>query len=223
MTLPPSRPMGAGDVAAVLHIESDLYPYPWSPGNFVDSIAAGYDARVFESQDGRICAYWVVMTVLDEAHLLNLSVRRDRQRAGLGAAMLRWLGQQLQRQGVRTLLLEVRPSNVPAIRLYGRVGFMTIGRRPDYYPAAEGTREDAIVMRSAVPLRAGSPLGPEVSERAGGADLRDASARDAGAGDAGLNDRSARNLGVHGTHDPSAPDLGSSRAGPRNPGVERAS
>ena len=87
----------------------------------------------------------VLMVALDEAHLLNLSVARAYQRQGLGWQLLDWMAARAREHGARTLLLEVRPSNAPARRLYERYGLKKIGMRRDYYPAERG-REDAEVM-----------------------------------------------------------------------------
>jgi ribosomal-protein-alanine acetyltransferase len=134
-----------GDLDRVAEIEASVYPFPWTRGNFIDSLAAGYDAWVLDGDAG-ILGYAVVMWIPDEVHLLNLSIDAAFQRRGLGAAMLDWLMDDSARRGARSLLLEVRPSNLPAVRLYERKGFRRIGIRKRYYPAADNTREDAIVM-----------------------------------------------------------------------------
>ncbi|HYF59775.1 MAG TPA: ribosomal protein S18-alanine N-acetyltransferase, partial [Burkholderiaceae bacterium] len=95
---------------------------------------------------GGLLGYAIVMWLPDEVHLLNLSVDAPWQGVGLGAAMLDWLGADARARGALTMLLEVRPSNTTALRLYERKGFHRIGLRRRYYPAHEGTREDAIVM-----------------------------------------------------------------------------
>ena len=87
--------------------------------------------------------------MIDEAHLLNLSVARDRQRAGFGWRTLEWMAEVARGYGARTMLLEVRPSNESAVRMYQRYGFEKIGVRRGYYPAPAG-REDALVMRVAL-------------------------------------------------------------------------
>jgi len=89
--------------------------------------------------------YAVMMQVLDEAHLLNISVLPELQRHGRGAALLIRLFDLARMQGLRRMLLEVRSGNAVAQVFYRRHGFVEIGRRRDYYPAHEG-REDAIVM-----------------------------------------------------------------------------
>jgi ribosomal-protein-alanine N-acetyltransferase len=139
-------PMGEKDLDEVAAAEKDVYPFPWTRGNFTDALQAGYSAWVLRDAPGKVAAYSVMMIALDEAHLLNLSVARHAQRTGLGWRTLDWMAEVARGYGVRTILLEVRPSNEAAIRLYERYGFERIGVRRGYYPAAGG-REDAIVMR----------------------------------------------------------------------------
>jgi ribosomal-protein-alanine N-acetyltransferase len=85
------------------------------------------------------------MQVLDEVHLLNISILSGRQGCGRGGRFLQHLVESGRDKGGARMFLEVRPSNLPALGLYRRSGFIEIGRRKDYYPAHEG-REDAIVM-----------------------------------------------------------------------------
>jgi ribosomal-protein-alanine N-acetyltransferase len=142
-------PMTVADLVDVVRVESEIYPFPWTHGNFADSLRSGYSCWVLRDAAGALQAYSIIMLALDEAHLLNLSVAREFQRAGIGWRTLDWVAQVARGHGARTMLLEVRPSNPLAIRLYERYGFQPIGIRRGYYPAADG-REDAIVMR--VPL-----------------------------------------------------------------------
>jgi len=143
-----ARPMRRADLARVARIEERIFPFPWTFGNFADSLDAGYDGWVFEATDtpGAILGYAIVMWLPDEIHLLNLSVDAPLQGRGLGALMIDWLAADGFRRGARSMLLEVRPSNTSALRLYERKGFIRIGLRRRYYPAHDGTREDAIVM-----------------------------------------------------------------------------
>ena len=137
-------PMQTGDLDDVLAIENAVYPFPWTRGNFADSLAAGYSAWVCRI-GGELVGYVVVMLAVDEAHLLNISVHRSRQRMGFGARLLRHAMSTALTLGARSLLLEVRPSNEHALALYRHFGFVRIGLRKAYYPAHEG-REDAIVL-----------------------------------------------------------------------------
>ena len=142
------RPMQAADLDAIMAIEPTIYPYPWSRGNFSDSLDAGYSGWVYE-ENGVIIGYAMLMLVLDEAHLLNISIAKSHQGQGLGAALLEYMMQVARGHGAANMFLEVRPSNLVAIRLYESTGFNEMAVRRGYYPAADG-REDAILMGMAL-------------------------------------------------------------------------
>lgn len=145
------EPVSYGDVDAMLEIEERVFPFPWTRGNFVDSLASGYTAWGCRLA-GQLVGYFVLMIALDESHLLNLSVAQAHQGVGIGASLL---GQSMfvaRRSGATSLLLEVRPSNTRALALYEYFGFERIGVRRGYYPAASG-REDALVMRKLLAAR----------------------------------------------------------------------
>lgn len=139
-------PMTEDDLPWVVENERELHAFPWTAGNFRDSLSAGYSAWVMRNGSEPV-AYAVMLTVIDEAHLLNISVSRATQRGGLGGILLHHLFAEAQRLGASQFFLEVRPSNEAAQALYARHGFASVGRRKNYYPAPEGKREDAIVMR----------------------------------------------------------------------------
>lgn len=139
-------PMDRDCLNAVIAIELDLYPFPWTRGNFEDSLQAGYGAWTLRDDRDHLLGYCVFMLAVDEMHLLNLSVARTHQRQGLGGRMLAWVVQRAREHRAQAVILEVRPSNEGAQRLYARFGFEHIGWRRGYYPAHSG-REDAEVMR----------------------------------------------------------------------------
>lgn len=139
--------MQADDLSAVLEIENAVYPHPWSRANFLDSLHGGHEAWVLRDDNGVLLGYFLIMLVVDEAHLLNISVRGDLHGRGIGRLLLDKVAQMAREKGMASILLEVRPSNVRAIMLYERFGFVQIGRRKAYYPAADNAREDAVVMR----------------------------------------------------------------------------
>lgn len=143
-----------GDVDALLAIEQRAYSHPWTHGNFLDSIAGGHWVWLgFEGDQLR--AYWLAMPVLDELHLLNLAVEPHHWGKGLGAQALQHLRESALAHGIRDIWLEVRASNARAQRLYQRHGYLTEGRRRDYYPAGTQGREDALLMRLSMPTRGG--------------------------------------------------------------------
>jgi ribosomal-protein-alanine N-acetyltransferase len=142
------RPMVVDDVDEVHALERRVFPHPWSRANFMDSLSSGYDAWVLrEPGEGALAGYFLVMYAVDEAHLLDVAVSGERQGSGLGRFLLDRIATRSRAMGMTSVLLEVRPSNERALQVYGRYGYTQIGRRKGYYPAHEGQREDAIVMR----------------------------------------------------------------------------
>lgn len=137
-------PMTESDLEAVLRIERVIYDFPWTRGNFRDSLRAGYSCWAARA-GGELVGYAVMMLAAGEAHLLNLSVAAPRQGRGHGKALLAHLLGVARDHAARVLFLEVRPSNGAAKRLYGGFGFEQIGVRRGYYPA-QGGREDALVF-----------------------------------------------------------------------------
>jgi ribosomal-protein-alanine N-acetyltransferase len=140
-------PMAAGDVDEVFALETSVYPHPWSRGNFIDSLSSGYNSWTLRDEDGELVGYFLLMTIVDEAHLLNVAVAKARQREGLGLYLMDKICACARGLSMESILLEVRPSNLRALKVYERYGFTEIGRRKAYYPAHGGQREDAIVMR----------------------------------------------------------------------------
>lgn len=151
-----ARPMRDADCLRVDLIEREAYEFPWSLQNFASSIRAGHDAWVFGlgptpgAAAVDLCGYALLMWAPEEVHLLNITVAPALHGRGVGAAMLHWLLDDAARRGAGRMLLEVRPSNAVAITLYESRGFARIGMRRNYYPAAGGRREDAIVMALAL-------------------------------------------------------------------------
>lgn len=138
--------MRIDDLDAVLAVEVLAYSFPWTRGNFIDSLAAGYLAEVLLTPARELVGYFVAMTGVDELHLLNLSVAPDWQGRGHGSAMLDVVAQRGREQGLSSLWLEVRANNERARSLYRRRGLAEVGLRRAYYPAPAGQREDAVVM-----------------------------------------------------------------------------
>jgi ribosomal-protein-alanine N-acetyltransferase len=140
-------PMVVADLDEVYALEQSVYPHPWSRGNFLDSLSSGYSAWTLRDDQGKLVGYFLLMAAVDEAHLLNVAVAARRQREGLGRYLLDKVAACARGLGMESILLEVRPSNLRALKVYEKYGFAEIGRRKAYYPAHNGQREDAIVMR----------------------------------------------------------------------------
>ncbi|WP_034302572.1 ribosomal protein S18-alanine N-acetyltransferase [Herbaspirillum sp. RV1423] len=138
--------MQVADMDEVVHIEDRIYSHPWTRGNFLDSLYSGYQTLTMRDPSGRLLGYFLVMEAVDEAHLLNISVAEDVQGEGIGHLLLDYAVDLARKHRMRVMLLEVRVSNLRALHVYRRYGFVEIGRRKNYYPADQHTREDAIVM-----------------------------------------------------------------------------
>lgn len=129
------------DIDAVTAIEQHAHPFPWSRGNFADSLKAGHSAWVFR-EGGAMVGYGVLMMTVDEAELLDITIVPEYQRRGLGSMLLDQLFDVARSHGAVRMLLEVRTGNESGLALYRRFGFAEIGRRRAYYHG----KEDAIVM-----------------------------------------------------------------------------
>jgi ribosomal-protein-alanine N-acetyltransferase len=142
------RAMRVADLDSVCGIENRVYPFPWTRGNFSDSIDAGYVCTILEC-DAVIVGYAVLAVAAGESHLLNLSIDKAWQRRGLGRALLLHLIDAARAREARIMLLEVRPSNTAARALYSASGFSQITVRRGYYPDTQG-REDALLLSIAL-------------------------------------------------------------------------
>ena len=139
------RPMMEIDLTGVAAIEQNSYAFPWSENIFRDCLRVGYTCRALDMQ-GRIIGYGVMSLGAGEAHILNVCVGNDFRNLGFGRRLLEHLLERAMAAGVAEAFLEVRPSNLSAIRLYQHLGFEQIGIRRGYYQAPDG-REDAIVLK----------------------------------------------------------------------------
>lgn len=132
------------DVAAIEH---EVHLHPWTVGNFEDALKSSYTAEVLLDSAHHIVGYFVCMPVIDEWHLLDISVPHIMQGKGIGQYLMARIIDLAKAKQMSMILLEVRVSNTHAIHLYERCGFVEIGRRKNYYPVDAHTREDAIMMQ----------------------------------------------------------------------------
>ena len=137
------REMTVEDLDQVMELERDLFHVPWTREGYFTFLIRQDTMFLAVEEKGEILAYCGVLMVLDEGDVLNVAVKRDRQREGIGRFLMESLIRLAGEQGVTTLHLEVRKSNEAAIRLYERTGFARDGIRRNYYtdPA-----EDAVLM-----------------------------------------------------------------------------
>ena len=140
------RPMTVASLDGIIELENAVYPFPWTRGNFVDSLVAGYTAWTLNHVDGDLVGYCIAMSGVGEMHLLNITIAPAARRRGHARRIMTELVRVCRSRRESRLWLEVRESNGEAREVYRRLGFAAVGRRKGYYPAPEGRREDAIVM-----------------------------------------------------------------------------
>ena len=138
------RPLVITDLEAVMAIEVEAYQFPWTHGIFRDCMRVGYSCWCYVV-DGVIEGYGVMSVAAGESHILNLTVQPQLRRRGIGERLLKQFLQLAQRHNADVIMLEVRPSNTAAIRLYEKLGFNEMGVRRNYYPDKNG-REDALLL-----------------------------------------------------------------------------
>jgi ribosomal-protein-alanine N-acetyltransferase len=136
--------MRARDIDEIMAIERRAYTFHWTPRIFSDCLRVGYSCWVMLLNDA-IGGYGVMSSAAGEAHLLNVCVAPEHQHQGYGRLLLEHFLALARERKVERMLLEVRPSNRDALRLYRATGFKYISRRRQYYPANRG-REDAMVL-----------------------------------------------------------------------------
>lgn len=141
--------LSESDLDRVVAVEQTVYSHPWTLGNFKDALKSGYAAFKLEAGE-HLIGYLVAMQVIDEVHLLNITVAPAFQRQGWAHAMLQFLNLWSLQKEAQCLWLEVRQSNERALKLYKAFGFEQVGLRKDYYPESRTSRESAVVMRVSV-------------------------------------------------------------------------
>ena len=137
------RELEPADLTAIESIEKRAYPTPWSRSMFASELAkpTSICLGAFEGDD--LVGYVINSRYVDAWHVMNVAVDPDRHRRGIATALLRRLFELTRGDERRGYTLEVRVSNVGAIRLYEDLGFEPRGIRRGYYT---DNREDALIM-----------------------------------------------------------------------------
>ena len=131
-------------ISSLLEIEEESNPYPWTELNFQDCLERGYYSLALE-EEGLFVGFAIMAISSEESHLLNIGIKKEKRRLGLGEKLLRKMIIAAEVMGSKKIILEVRITNKSAYKLYEKLGFEEIGTRKNYYRLPEG-REDAFVM-----------------------------------------------------------------------------
>lgn len=137
------REMMIDDLEQVLEIEEELFSVPWTREGFFTFLTRDDSMFLVVEEKEKILGYCGLLMVLDEGDVLNVAVRKDRQREGIGNFLMESLIRLSGQLGISTIHLEVRKGNETAIRLYERLGFERDGIRKGYYTDPV---EDAVLM-----------------------------------------------------------------------------
>ena len=140
------RPMEAGDLDAVTAAEKRCFSLPWSRESVEYALYAPCSLS-FTAVDeaGTLLGYCMGRCIFEDLEIMNIAVEAPYRRMGIGRALLALLLQSAAKEDCERALLEVRESNTVARNLYESFGFVTCGRRKNYY---FNPREDALVMQS---------------------------------------------------------------------------
>ncbi len=139
------RQMNPADIPEVETLEQSIFSVPWSGKGFADALAGEQNLfYVAQREDGQICGYCGLYVSWEEAEITNVAVEETCRLRGIGDALLGGMLAAARLRGVRTVFLEVRPSNTAAIGLYQKYGFVSCGTRKDFYHCPA---EDALCMK----------------------------------------------------------------------------
>ncbi|MCK4696144.1 MAG: ribosomal protein S18-alanine N-acetyltransferase [Candidatus Cloacimonetes bacterium] len=137
------RKMNESDLINILEIEKEIFSNPWSEKMFLEEIKK-HDAFILEDVTKKnISGYICGWELHDEYHITNLGVAKKFQRKGLASRLTKFLMEKKIKKGFKDFFLEVRKSNISALRFYKKFGFGIIGTRKNYY---QKPVEDAIIM-----------------------------------------------------------------------------
>lgn len=142
------------DVGVVAALEAEVFPDPWPAHLYMQEVGQPLRyQRVVYTEDGFLAAYLFACWQVDELHVLKVATHPLHEGKGLGTSLMAEAKVEAERGGAHGLVLEVRPSNRRALRLYRHLGYAVVGRRPRYY--ADG--EDALVMTLEIRPRPSAP------------------------------------------------------------------
>ena len=137
------REMTLEDVPAVSAIGAESSQSPWDEKSVLTYFLREDTLFAVAEEEGRIVGFAALLMTPPESDVLDIIVKREKRCRGIGFRLLDFLCDQALLRGVDTVFLEVRPGNLPARRIYAKLGFLETGIRKNYYtdPA-----EDAITM-----------------------------------------------------------------------------
>jgi ribosomal-protein-alanine N-acetyltransferase len=135
--------MRTDDIPDIVNIERVSFSTPWSESSFQAELQNEHSIVKVADMENTIVAYICVRVVVDECHLVNVTVHPHFRQRGIAAVLLQDVLSELMRGNARSIYLEVRVSNIAARKLYENAGFKAVGTRKSCYLLPV---EDAIIM-----------------------------------------------------------------------------
>ena len=136
--------MNETHVSEIAELEKLCFSDPWSERSVASELNSPYSYWLVALEQDRVVGYVGSQSSFEEADMMNIAVHPDFRRLGIAERLVLALCDALAEKGVCALSLEVRVSNEPAKALYDKLGFVQVGRRPNYY---RNPKEDALILR----------------------------------------------------------------------------
>lgn len=134
------------DLPGVFEVEKNAFPIPWPISLFEEELNNILSTYLVAKIDEKVVGYLGMQFVMDECHILNIAIDTNYRRMGIATKLVNELFKLCEEHQTTYVMLEVRASNIPAQKLYSKLGFKDEVLRKKYYKNPDGTREDAIVM-----------------------------------------------------------------------------
>ncbi|MEL7647766.1 MAG: ribosomal protein S18-alanine N-acetyltransferase [Sedimentibacter sp.] len=137
------REMTHKDLDRIAEIERRCFSVPWSRDAFEGELKNELAYYQCAEADGTIMGYMGMWKIIDECHITNVAVLPEFRNQNIASMLIEKMVSICKCSEISNMTLEVRESNIPAIRLYTKFGFFPVGKRPKYYHMPV---EDAIIM-----------------------------------------------------------------------------
>jgi ribosomal-protein-alanine N-acetyltransferase len=137
------RGMLPKDLDQIVNIEKICFSLPWSKASFENELKNEYAYYQCAEESGKIAGYMGMWRIIDECHITNVAVLPEYRNRGIAGKLIQKMVEICKCSEISSMTLEVRVSNIPAINLYKKFGFFSVGKRPNYYTKPA---EDALIM-----------------------------------------------------------------------------
>lgn len=135
--------MTSGHLDDVYIIETECFSHPWSKQSLEEELNNETSLFLVAKEENEVIGYIGMSIVIDEGYIFNVAVREKYRNKGVATALINELVTYGKKNNFSFITLEVRESNLPAISLYSKFGFIKAGERKDYY---SNPKENAILL-----------------------------------------------------------------------------